>query len=106
MAIPDDVLRTALEEYIAFGPATRRPAEERLRARLPADAGALADEALAEARAAVAAAEQLAREYEARRRSQRSCAQELARRFPWLGGDAGGDLALRLAHFGYYLVIK
>jgi hypothetical protein len=108
MAIPDDVLRAALEEYIAFGPRTRRPARERLRERLPAEPDAVLDEALATAREAVDVAYQLARECSERRRSQASIVKELARRIPWVAAGSKGtsdDLVHHLAHFGYFLVI-
>lgn len=69
-----------------------------------ADAGAQAA-ALAEAERAVGAAAALAQEYQDGRRTQAEVIVELRRRFPWLDGDVGGNLAARLGHFGYYVVI-
>jgi len=90
-----------------MGPDSRRSVEERLaeRARGSSDLDRAA--ALAEADRAVAAAEILAREYRAGRRSQQAGIAELRRLFPWLdNADTGdADLAARLGHFGYYLVI-
>jgi hypothetical protein len=100
MDIPDDVLRVALEEYIAFGPRTRRPAEERVGERLPNVATATRAAALAEARRAVALAEALAREYVDGKRTQGEVVAELRRAVPW-----AAELAPSLGHFGYHLVI-
>jgi len=121
MEIPPEVLRAALEEYIAFGPATRRPAGERLAARLPPEQRAAGAAALAVAGQAVAAAESLAKEYLDGRRSQASITRELEVRYPWLYDDSPAearpwwrlwppppdrhDLARRLAHFGWWVSI-
>jgi len=90
-----------------MGPETRRSVEERLAARAPGSADLDRMAALAEAKRAVAVAESLAREYQADRRGQKAVVAELRRLFPWLDTrDAGGaDLATKLGHFGYYLVI-
>jgi hypothetical protein len=101
-----ELLRAALEERIRMGPETRRPVEERLAARAAGSTDLDRTAALAEAKRAVAAAESLAREYQANRRSQKAAVAELRRLFPWLDtGDSGADLAAKLGHFGYYLVI-
>jgi hypothetical protein len=90
-----------------MGPETRRSLEERLEARAPESSDLDRTAALAEAKRAVAAAESLAREYQAGQRSQKNAVAELRRLFAWLDTpDAGAaDLAAKLAHFGYYLVI-
>ena len=90
-----------------MGPETRRSVEERLQERASEATDTERSAALAEAKRAVAAAESLAREYEAGRRSQKAVVAELRRLFPWLDTtNAGGaDLAAQLGHFGYYLVI-
>jgi hypothetical protein len=89
-----------------MGPESRRPIEERLQVRAPGSTNLDRVAALAEAKRAVAAAESLAREYQADRRSQKAAVAELRRLFPWLDtGDGGADLAAKLGHFGYYLVI-
>jgi hypothetical protein len=104
---PLELLRAAIEERIRLGPETRRSVEERLAARAPGSTDLDRMAALAEAKRAVAAAESLAREYQAHQRSQNAAVAELRRLFPWLDTtDAGGaDLAVELGHFGYYLVI-
>jgi len=90
-----------------MGPETRRSVEERLEARAPGSTDVDRTAALAEAKRAVAAAESLAREYQANRRSQKAAVAELRRLFPWLNTDGAGsaDLAAKLGHFGYYLVL-
>lgn len=122
--IPDEVLRAALEEHIAFGPDRKRPAEERLARRLPLVPPATRRAALEAAGEAVEVAYELAREYTAGGRTQASVEAELARRFPWLraGPPAArrpwwrrlpfwsrareADLVVRLGHYGYYLAIN
>ncbi len=90
-----------------MGPETRRSVEERLEARTPGSTDLDRTAALAEAKRAVLAAESLAREYQADRRSQKAVVAELRRLFPWLDTGDGGSakLAAKLGHFGYYLVI-
>jgi hypothetical protein len=102
-----ELLRAALEESIRMGPETRRPVEERLQARAPGATDSDRAAALVEAKRAVAAAETLAREYQAGRQSQKAAVAELRRQFPWLNVSeaARGDLAEQLGAFGYYLVI-
>jgi len=71
------------------------------------DAGTGPPATPAEPISASAAAESLAREYQANRRSQKAAVAELRRLFPWLNTDGAGsaDLAAKLGHFGYYLVL-
>ena len=90
-----------------MGPETRRSVEERLAARAPESTDLDRAAALAEAKRAVVAAESLAREHQADRRTQKAAVAELRRLFPWLDAGDGGsaNLAARLGHFGYYLVI-
>lgn len=124
MELPHDLLRSALEEYIAFGPQTVRSPEDRLASRLPHHQPADRRAALIVAREAVAAAEELAREYADGRRTQASVSETLLRRFNWLIDPAlpqrqswwrqllthgttraQPDLVTRLANFGFHLVI-
>ena len=123
MPVPDEVLRAALEEYIAFGPQRVQPVEERLARRLPLTAPEERSAAIAVAREAVGVAEALAREYVSGSRTQDAVVAELARRYPWLHVASAStprswwcrlafwtrapeaDLAAQLGHFGYYLVI-
>jgi hypothetical protein len=120
MTLTDAVLRAALEERIAFGPETRRPLAERLRARLPGEDSETLALALGEAQRAVTGAEALARECVAGYRTQAEVVAELCHQFPWLTSNAATtgprrapaarrdgtpDLADRLGHFGYYLAI-
>lgn len=89
-----------------MGPESRRPVGERLAERAGTSTADERASALEEANRAVAAAEKLAREYQAGSRGQRAAVAELRRLFPWLDeDDAPSDLAARLGHFGYYLVI-
>jgi len=90
-----------------MGPETRRPVNERLQERAPGATDGDRMAALVEAKRAVAAAEALAREYQAGRRSQKATVAELRRQFAWLdvSDAADGDLAQQLGAFGYYLVI-
>jgi hypothetical protein len=100
--VPLKLLRIALEEHIRMGPEASRPVEERLARRARNASAARRAAALAQARRAVAAAEALAREYQDKKRTQAGVYAELRRKFPWLGG---GDPAVRLGDYGYFLVI-
>jgi hypothetical protein len=102
------LLRTAVEEHIRMGPQSCRPVAQRLARRARGASAAELASALRRAGRAVAAAEALAREYQDGKRAQADCVAELRRRFPWLddaGAGKAGDLAVRLADFGYFLVI-
>lgn len=101
------LLQMAVEEYIRMGPEIRRSQSERLAKRARQASQAERAAALLQAGRAVEAAESLAREYQDGKRTQADCVAELRRRFPWLddGAPKAGDLAVRLANFGYYLVI-
>jgi hypothetical protein len=96
------LLRAALAESIRMGPGALRSESVRLAKRARGATGRERAAALGQATRAIAAAEALAREYEAGRRTQTEVVTELRRKFPWLGK---GDLAERLGSFGYYLVI-
>jgi hypothetical protein len=85
-----------------MGPGTRGSESERLARRARGANRRERAAALGQATRAIAAAEALAREYEAGRRTQIEVVTKLRHRFPWLGK---GDLAARLGSFGYYLVI-
>ena len=105
MDLPPRVLRAALEEYIRLGPETRRPVEERLRARVPELSESASADALAAVRAAVKASEDLAKECLDGRRKEASVAALLRERFAWLGEPpADAELTQRLAKFGFYLM--
>lgn len=103
-----NLVRIALEERIRMGPEAEAPASERLARRARSATRAERVSALMQAGRAVAAAEALAREYQRGKRVQADCVAELRRRFRWLD-DAGdredGDLAVRLADFGFHVVI-
>jgi hypothetical protein len=85
-----------------MGPEARRSKSVRLARRARGANRRERAAALGQATRAIAAAEALAREYQAGRRTQTEVVTELRQRFPWLGDD---DLAVRLGSFGYYLVI-
>jgi hypothetical protein len=107
VTISPKLLRAALEEYIRMGPESKRPAAERLAAREPSVPEVDRAAALSEAKRAVELAESLAHEYEAGKRKQKEIIAELRRALPWLDKEGWfrGDLAARLAGFGYYCVI-
>ena len=84
--IPDEILRTALEELITPGAGMKPPVEERIARRLSAVDQQTRDAALAAAKEAVDTAYSLAREYTAGKRSQVSVEKALAERYPWLRG--------------------
>ena len=89
-----------------MGPEARRPVGERLEARASDASDEERAASLTEVKRAVSAAETLAREYEAHRRSQRDAVGKLREMFPWLADAAGGreDLAAELGAFGCYLI--
>src|SRR5688500_10100017 len=121
--VPGDLLRCALEEYIALGPNTVHSPEDRLARRIPRYSAEARSAALVVAGEAAAAASGLAREHEAGVRTYESVVQTWEQRFPWVVDPAPPeprpwwlrlltrgttrkelDLATRLANFGFYLI--
>ena len=91
-----------------MGPERLHPLAQRLARRARGASPTEVASAVRRAGRAVAAAEALAREYQGGKRAQADCVAELRRRFAWLDDAStgkAGDLAVRLADFGYYLVI-
>ena len=112
MALTADELRITLLARMEFGPAARRPLDERLAERLTALTQSQRAAARSAAEDVVGAATRLVREFRAGKLPEDRIEPALLELFPWLSAGAtphalpSKGLTAQVRSFAYYLVMK